>query len=523
MSRAFSFASVAALLVFFAASIWLARLDKGGPPHTELMLEGEVPATLYLPGDGEHREAFLDAPPRDERPPAVVMMHGFSGDRLSMSGISRRLAESGYAVLNIDARGHGQNRNPFSSSWAAPDLFYPDLLAAVEFLRAYPFVDGSRIAVMGHSMGAGASLDYASRDSAIGAAVLVSGGWRIQGPHRPPNTLFLYATGDPERIRGRSRQLAAGLAGVNDPEVGRTYGDPTRGDAVRLAEVAGADHQTIVWREAAVRETVAWLDATFGVARSPGPVPDDPRAPLLPLIWAAFLLVMVGLGQVVGRLVPAQPYRPGGGRIAGLAAIAAAFALTMPLLALGTPGFILSMEVGDVFVSHFALAGIVLLVAIRMREPELIDSLFAPRLLPTLIGAAVGTIGVFTLMRVFEPVMHRLTLTPERFLVFVMAALGLLPLALAFNLLLRRGTTAGATLTSLAGRVLVLLVLFAGVQVGILSMVMLFMLPALGFVCLQFEVLAAAIYASSRNLLALSLIDAAWLAMVIAAIMPIRI
>ncbi len=226
---------------------------------------------------------------------------------------------------------------------------------------------------------------------------------------------------------------------------------------------------------------------------------------------------------MVGQLVPTQPDRPAEGRLAGLAAIAAAFALTMPLLAIGTPGAILSIEVGDVFVSHFALAGIALLVAIRLREPALIELLFAPRLLPTLAGAAVGTIGVFTMMRVCEPVMHRLTLTPERSLVFVMATLGLLPLALAFNLLLRRGATPSATLTALAGRILVLLVLFAGVKAGILSMVVLFMLPALAFVCLQFEVLAAAIYAGSRNLLALSLIDAAWLAMVTAAIMPIRI
>jgi hypothetical protein len=174
-------------------------------------------------------------------------------------------------------------------------------------------------------------------------------------------------------------------------------------------------------------------------------------------------------------------------------------------------------------VSHFALAGVLLLVTIYLRKPEWIEVLLAPRLLPTLTGAALGTIGVFTLMRVFEPVMHRLTLTPERSLVFVMTTLGLLPLALAFNLLLRRGPTLGATLTALAGRILILLVLFAGVKVGILSMVVLFMLPALAFVCLQFEVLAAALYASSRNVLALSIIDAAWLAMVTAAIMPIRI
>jgi hypothetical protein len=36
-------------------------------------------------------------------------------------------------------------------------------------------------------------------------------------------------------------------------------------------------------------------------------------------------------------------------------------------------------------------------------------------------------------------------------------------------------------------------------------------------------VLAAALYATSRNVLAVALVDAAWLALVTAAIMPVRI
>jgi dienelactone hydrolase len=171
MARIVTLVSAAALALFLAASVWMARLDRAGPAHAEVMLEGGVPASVYLPAGGEGRSAFFDPPPREARPPAVVVMHGFAGDRLSMSGFSRRLAAAGYAVLAIDARGHGQNRNAFARSWAVADYFFPDLRAAVDFLRAYPFVDGSRIALLGHSMGAGASLDYATRDSGIDAVV----------------------------------------------------------------------------------------------------------------------------------------------------------------------------------------------------------------------------------------------------------------------------------------------------------------------------------------------------------------
>jgi hypothetical protein len=134
----------------------------------------------------------------------------------------------------------------------------------------------------------------------------------------------------------------------------------------------------------------------------------------------------------------------------------------------------------------------------------------------------VGLVGLFLLMQPIGVVVHRATLTPERMLVFAAATLGLLPLTLAFNLLLRCGATASATLTALAGRVLVLLVLFAGVKAGVLDVVLLFMLPTLAVVYLLFEVLASALYAVSRNLLAIALLDAAWLAFVTAAVMPVR-
>src|SRR5215470_1769277 len=215
MARSVRVVSAVAFAVFLCAAVWLARLDRAGPPHADVLLSGGVPATLFLPAApgiaGSH--AFLDPPPRGERPPAIVLMHGFAGDRLSLSSLARRLAMAGYAVLAIDARG-----------WARADAFVPDFAAAVDWLRTSPFVDGERIAVMGHSMGAGAALDFASRDSGIDAAVLISGGWRLDGPYRPPNALFLVAEGDPAPIRDRAAELVARLAEAARAEPGRAYG-----------------------------------------------------------------------------------------------------------------------------------------------------------------------------------------------------------------------------------------------------------------------------------------------------------
>src|SRR5262247_3621908 len=132
MARVVRVASALAFAVFLAATAWLGRLERGGPAHGDLLLAGGVPATLYLPGPvrGPGLAAFLDPPPREERPPAIALMHGFAGDRLSLSSLARRLAASGYAVLAIDARGHGENRNRFSRGWARSDTFAGDLAAA---------------------------------------------------------------------------------------------------------------------------------------------------------------------------------------------------------------------------------------------------------------------------------------------------------------------------------------------------------------------------------------------------------
>jgi len=523
MARSVRITSAVAFAVFLLASVWLARLDRAGPPHADLVLAGGVPATLFLPGaaGGDEPAAFLDPPPREQRPPAIVLMHGFAGDRLSLSSLARRLASAGYAVLAIDARGHGENRNPLRRGWARADAFEGDLAAAVDWLRVCPFVDGQRLVVMGHSMGAGAALDFATRDSGIDGTVLISGGWRLDGPYRPPNALFLVAEGDPPIIRERAAELVARLAGAPAAEPGRVTGSFAAGTAAELAVVPGADHLSIVWRADSVREIVAWLDAIFGVERAAGEAPRDARIPALVAMALAFVLVLPGLGLLVGWLAPREAERAPGSRVRALGLVALALVATMPLLATGTPAEIISAEVLDSVVGLLALAGVGLLLWLRWRAPGATSSLLRDplRVLP---AVAVGLLAIFSLTQAFSVVVHRSTLSPERMAVFAMAAAGLLLFSLAFQALLRRGPPLAAALSALAGRAVVVAVLLAGVATGVLPFVLVLMLGPLCGVFLGMELLAAGVYAGSRNLLAIALLDAGWLAMVAAAIMPVR-
>ncbi len=521
LARVVGLVSLLALLLFLVLSAQLGRLERSGPAQLPVAVDGDVPATLYLPQIDAGRAAFLDPLPRGERPPAVVLMHGFGSDRLGMSVLARRLAGSGYAVLTLDARGHGRNRRPFLRSRGRPDFFFQDLAAAVGFLRRSPLVDGSRVAVMGHSMGAGAVLDFATRDSGIDAAVMIAGGWTLQGPYTPPNALFLYAEGDPERIRSRVRRVAAQVAGVEELELGRTYGDPARGTGLRLVEAPGVDHMSIVWTAGPAAEIIAWLDGAFGLERADLAVPGDPRLGVVAAMFGLMLLVLPGLGAVVGRLAPSGSALPAEGRLQGLLALAVALLATMPLFSVGTPGAILSVEVGDVVVTHLGLVGVVLLVLMALVGADL-SSAFAewPR---SLAAAAVALIGLYCLLFPLGVVLHRTTLTPERLLVFAVASAALLPFSLAFQMLLRRGRPLQASGLAILGRAVVLVTLVAGVRFEVLPSVVMLMLPPLAVVFLLFELLTSSIYAASRSPLAIALIDATLLALFVASGMPIRI
>ena len=154
------------VLIFLLATWRLGRLQRLGPPHFDTTLDGGVPATVYIPGKPG---SFAHVPfplPAGERWPVVVLLHGYSADRASMSTLARRLSQNGIAVISIEFAGHGMNRNPFSHG-ETDDTLVKETMAAVDYARALPLFDASRIVVMGHSMGAGTALDYAQHDNAI--------------------------------------------------------------------------------------------------------------------------------------------------------------------------------------------------------------------------------------------------------------------------------------------------------------------------------------------------------------------
>jgi predicted acyl esterase len=107
-----------------------------------------IAATLYVP-DG--------APPAAGWP-AVVFLHGLSGNRTQMNALAETFGFVGqqYAVLTFDARGHGESGGLVGIDGPRE---VADTRAVVQWLADRPDVDGNNIGAWGISYGGGAVLN----------------------------------------------------------------------------------------------------------------------------------------------------------------------------------------------------------------------------------------------------------------------------------------------------------------------------------------------------------------------------
>jgi predicted acyl esterase len=94
-----------------------------------------------------------DGPPPAGGWPAVLALHGLGGNRVSMNEIAEQfLAPQGYAVLTVDARGHGESGG-VSTLVGQREL--TDYAATLSWLRLRPGVSDSRVGALGFSLGGG--------------------------------------------------------------------------------------------------------------------------------------------------------------------------------------------------------------------------------------------------------------------------------------------------------------------------------------------------------------------------------
>ncbi|HUO06308.1 MAG TPA: alpha/beta fold hydrolase [Candidatus Binataceae bacterium] len=521
MKRILHTGSLLLAILFIAVVARLIVLQNGGPAHSSGYLPGQIPATMYMPGGDWDPFIAIFPPPPAKRPPAVVLVHGFTSDRQNMSTLARRIAENGYAVLAIDLHGHGENRNPFSNTFLDHEELRKDIAAAVKFLRESPFVDGSRIVVMGHSMGAGASLDYAGHDPNLKGSVMISGGWS-GGPNRPANALFIFGENDPkERIQDTSAAIAANLAGVPNAELGKRYGDFGKGDAVEAIQIPKVDHVQILYSPEAAETIMRWLDSVFGTARTGAIDTADPRVRLSRIALLLFVILLVPLGRAAGSIAPKWQTREDRWYgAAGLAILAVAALAAMPLVAFVAPASFVPLVIGDIQSSWLAVTGIMiaggLLLAKQIDRQQLFGGFSA-----TLAAAAIAFAVIYVAEGAISVILHQMALTPERLMAMILASSIMLPFWIGFEFLVRRGGIVASTVQGLIGRALILGITVAGAFLGVLPFVIVLIVPILAILFAMMEVFAASAYSNSRNLLLIAIVETAWLAWTMAATNPI--
>jgi pimeloyl-ACP methyl ester carboxylesterase len=121
---------------------------------------------------GRRLFSWLVMPDDTTRPvPAVLVMHGWGANAAMMWPVVPPLRDAGFAVLLIDARCHGRSDD---ETFTSMPRFAEDIAAGLAWLRTQPAIAPQRIALLGHSVGAAATLLHASRQHDVRAVASLS-------------------------------------------------------------------------------------------------------------------------------------------------------------------------------------------------------------------------------------------------------------------------------------------------------------------------------------------------------------
>jgi ABC-2 type transport system ATP-binding protein len=169
---------IVGLILFGRSDVEVAPLTVAVPDGAD---ELDLDAAIYRSGSA------TSADPR----PAVLLAHGFLGDRSGLDARARQLADDGFVVLTWSARGFGASEGEVGL--ADPRAEVADVARLVDVLAERPEVlldapGDPRVAIVGGSYGAGTALLAATQEPRLDA-VVAAAGWHSLSRSLAPNAV----------------------------------------------------------------------------------------------------------------------------------------------------------------------------------------------------------------------------------------------------------------------------------------------------------------------------------------------
>lgn len=224
----------------------------------------------------------------EHRVPAVLMLHGFTGQRMENGfffvRLARELAEQGVAAVTFDFLNSGESDGSFDRMLVTEEL--ADAMRMTDWLTRQPFVDRTRLGLLGFSLGGLLASCVSARTDVYKALALIAPTTEqnvqrhakrecdddacstVLGPHcLHPGFFDDVATLDPVGdclIHSRPTLLVHGTEDTAVPSaVAEAFVDAMRGAGIPLEvqRVEGADHvfNRRPHREAVLAKVASWL------------------------------------------------------------------------------------------------------------------------------------------------------------------------------------------------------------------------------------------------------------------------
>lgn len=298
--------------------------------------------------------------------PVIVLVHGFSGSAAMMDPMASALSRADFVVVAPDLPGHGRNATPLTEG--ALDSAVTDAVSLAKELA-----DDGAVALVGHSMGAGAVTDWAAENPAVATvAISLPDAARLpQTPARPADLLLLWASAEPQRFADAA--LTGLRRGYPQGQPGQTYGDREEGDARRAVQISGAEHISVIYRQQTFEEVAAWLSFA---SSSPSPRGDARLIGAVLVLAAGVVAARPLLARSAGDVLVTQVSARGGGvrtlrgGAAGRTLILAGAALGAALgaAALQAVTELVPVAIAGYLVGWFAVGALLLWLASRRED-----------------------------------------------------------------------------------------------------------------------------------------------------------